>query len=99
MAKTTTRVIYEWDYETVDEHGDIQDHNHSDNFPGLPTEPNVKLVLVRDEWDGVSKDFNATASLKHRSWAYVENGKLPTEFDDGTPVPKKFFKHLPPIVK
>ena len=41
------------------------------------------LVLVRD----VGNDFDG---LTCRSWAYPENNKMPTEFDDGTKVPKRF---------
>ena len=53
--------VYEWDIETVDletgslhsDTADIIDHNHFDKCPGVPTEPNQRLVLVRDsERDG-----------------------------------------------
>ena len=49
--------IYEWDIETVDEHGDIQDHHHHDTlFSLLPTlrrwestdGERYEVVLVRD---------------------------------------------------
>ncbi len=89
-ARTVRRVSYEWDYETVDEYGDVQDHDHRDVCPGLPTEPNVELVLIRDVHEGLSGDeFNMSADLIERSWAYVVNGKLPEEFDSGERVPKK----------
>jgi hypothetical protein len=84
------RVSYEWDYESVDEHGDILDHDWRDPCPGLPTEPNIELVLIRDVHEGLSgDDFNDSADLVHRSWAYVVDGVLPAEFDDGERVPKK----------
>ena len=94
--------VYEWDVELVDrEYGDILDHNHSDKFPGIPNmddkpgapyglETGVvfeRLVLVKDvyrQWD-----------LVDRSWAYVEDGKLPEYFSDAwqredSKVPKRF---------
>lgn len=95
MSQMVTRVVYEWDHESVDDYGDIIDHDFSDAFPGFPTEDNVELVLVRNEFRGLSgKDFNDSCDLDHRSWAYVKDGVLPETFDDGTPVPKKFFKHF-----
>ena len=84
---------YEWDRETVDEHGDILDHDHRDTLSDFidPMRPDERLVLVRDmfcEFDG----------LVDRGWAYVEDGKLPTRFDDGCvethAVPKRFHKEL-----
>jgi hypothetical protein len=74
---------YEWDIETVDEHGDVIDHHHADTILGLRIgdldlldgEKRL-LVLVRDEWDD-------REGLTSRGWAYVENGELPKRFDDG----------------
>ena len=75
-------VYYEWDIETVDANGDVQDHNHSASFPGHPKALNERLVLVRNKCtDG---------DLDHRSWSYVDGGKLPELFDDGSRVPKRF---------
>ena len=84
---------YEWDIELVDkEYGDILDHDHSDKCPGIPTlETEVvfeRLVLVKDvyrQWD-----------LSDRSWAYVEDGKLPEYFDGDSrsKVPKRFHAEL-----
>ena len=95
-ARTSTRVFYEWDLESFDpETDDIIDHAHFDKCPGLPTEPGVRLVLVRDEADGVVGDWDNTADLVRRCWAYVEDGKLPEVFDDGfTKVPQRFHKEL-----
>jgi len=92
--RLVNQTCYEWDYESVDEHGDIIDHNFFDEFPGLPAEPNVQLVLVRNVARGYKSD-PLSFDLEERSWAYVVDGKLPVEFDDGYPVPKRFFKHLP----
>lgn len=106
MSRYSTRVSYEWDYETFDEHGDIYDHEFSDNFPGIPNGDDlpegcagVNLVLVRDVLKGWSDDFNATADLHERTWCYVEDGKLPSHFSDSMgneihPVPKRFARHF-----
>jgi hypothetical protein len=101
----TTR--YEWDIETMDiavevdgEH-DILDHNHSENLRRFrvrdlrraldPLDPSMRLVLVRDVWD--DRD-----GLVDRSWAYVEDGRLPERFtycpEEGRPVPKTFVREL-----
>lgn len=85
---------YEWVIEEVDEHGDIQSVNHADTFhkaiqvaaaTQVPEGWHVDVGLVRDRWteeDGV----------EDRQWAYLEDGKLPQEFDGGAMVPVKFLK-------
>lgn len=95
-ARVVTRVVYEWDLEQFDpETQDIIDHNHSDECPGLPTQEDIRLVLIRDEWEGLSGDeFNMSADLKHRAWCYVDGKTLPTEFDDGKKVPQKLLKEF-----
>jgi hypothetical protein len=90
-------VIYEWDCETqttqeTDEHeaGEVIDHRHGESYAQVaafaaetaPPGTQYALVLVRDDDAG-------------RSWAYVENGKLPEFFHDadgaqGARVPKRF---------
>lgn len=77
-------VSYEWDVETVTttetgdhEAGEVMDHNHFDTYaeavafmksdPGDGLE--YKCALVRDDHNG-------------RTWAYVENGRLPEWFED-----------------
>lgn len=91
MVRST--VAYEWDLETVDKHGDIQDHWHADKVSDLMNEPepddgeHYDLVLIREignEEDGVIS----------RSWAYVEAGQLPEEFDSGHKVPSRFQREL-----
>ena len=95
LVRETRRVSYEWDLEEVDEYGDIVDHHWCDKCPGLPTEPNLELVLIRDVHRGLAgDDFNMSADLEHRSWAYVRDGKLPEFFDDGEKVPKRFHAEL-----
>lgn len=82
-------IKYEWDYETIDAYGDIEDHNHATklfeyNKSAYDCCINVRLVLVRD----VGNDRDGLIS---RSWAYVdEDKKLPEYFtdSDGTKVAK-----------
>ena len=93
-----TRTIYEWDLETVDEHGDIVDHNHADKLGELKataTNPHIepgeyiRLVLVRDTWgpwDGEGE------TLYDRQWAYVTAEGLPARTNEGHgyKVPKRY---------
>lgn len=86
-------VNYEWDIETVDpETGDILDHHHFDDCPGIPEESDKRLVLVRDA-TGRFSGFD-------RTWAYVkEDGTLPEYFATAygiheTRVPKRFHAAL-----
>ena len=103
------KVHYEWDIELVsaDEHEDIIDHNHRDtladfgaeellhaiNRDSEPGDMFTRLVLIRDEYDIVD-DGAAHADLVDRSFAYVENGELPTHFENGVAVPKRFAKEF-----
>jgi hypothetical protein len=90
--------VYEWDIESADAHGDIQDHHHADSLSDLavPMSPWIApegggsnaLVLVRDGRDG------------SRHWAYVcDDGTLPDCFADamgnpGPTVPVRFRTEL-----
>lgn len=95
MNRLVTRVAYEWDHEAYDKHGDIEDHDFSDKFPGFPADPTTKLVLVRNLAEGLSgKHFEYSCSIVDREWAYVVDGSLPEFFDGGTKVPKKFHKEI-----
>lgn len=88
MAK---KVSYEWDRETVDEHGDIQDHNHAEKLRRI-IDDEGRLVLVRDVW-------NEFDGVVEREWAYVVDNNLPEHFSDafqreGAKVPQRFHKEL-----
>ena len=104
------KTLYEWDHETVfvntDEDGkefiEIDDHDHSGYLTSLadptPDERGAwqRLVLVRD----VFRDF----SLEDRTWAYVEDNKLPENFKDSSgreekKVPKRFHAELQKVKK
>ena len=95
---------YEWDIETLDEYGDIENHDHRDKLSEFPLnhfdgdKARFDLVLVRDvgsEHEGVTD----------RLWAYVffckstDVFRLPEFFSDcgedtRTRVPKRFQKEL-----
>jgi hypothetical protein len=91
--RLVTHTTYEWDYESIDEHGDIIDHDFCDKCPGVPIDPNISLVLVRNVGEGYNSD-PISFDLIDRSWAYVKRGKLPQKFEDGNLVPKRFHAEL-----
>lgn len=87
-------VYYEWDVEEVDEHEDVQHHNHTSSYAeakaiaATPDEAGMtsRIVLVRDD------DSTRTGC---RAWAYMEDGELPEWFEDASgveiaKVPKRF---------
>tara|TARA_A100001391_G_scaffold166808_1_gene127022 strand:- start:301 stop:591 length:291 start_codon:yes stop_codon:yes gene_type:complete len=85
-----SKVHYEWDIETLDEHGDIT-HDHWDKLRQAPKpqelEENQRVVLVRDVW--------VDESLEDRQWCYPH---LFTKFFDasgeptGKRMPLRFLK-------
>lgn len=85
----SARIQYEWVIETVDEFGDIQDVNHSDTFPGFPRQ-GLDIGLVRDVID--------ETGVIDRAWAYINQGSLPTHFNDGRnithAVPKRYLEEV-----
>lgn len=99
------RLVYEWDIETLaegtGEDRDIEDHDHAicldsyredDVENALEKRFNTRLVLVCDHFDG-------TGDRISRSWAYVEDNKLPTYFSDASgetvrKVPRAYHREL-----
>ena len=89
QIRNHNKVNYEWDIETIDKDGDNQDNFYSDKLKDLlwakikkPDIENCHYVLVLIRYKG--NDF------EERSWAYPENNKMPTTFEDGISVPKRF---------
>lgn len=97
-------VRYEWDVETWIEYhdglDDVLEHNHAERVADLldclhapKPDPEgegtilARLVLVRDELD-------VWNCVEERTWAYVEDGKLPETFQDGHKVPVRFHREL-----
>jgi len=88
---------YEWVIETVDEYEDIREVNHADTLTmalldatleAEATGMRVDVGLVRDALD------NIDGSLKDRQWAYLEDGKLPEQFDGGASIPQRFKREV-----
>lgn len=90
---------YEWDVEvyTDDEYQDIEDHLFQSDYAGCVKEMQAetpegmkkRVVLVRDD----------DSRNGGRSWAYMENGKLPEYFEDAygvktAKVPKRFHQEV-----
>jgi hypothetical protein len=84
-----SKVYYEWDFETVDENGDIIDHHHADKLKEIEHfrtgEEKGDFVLVRN----VGNDMDG---LVDRQWAYPVGGEMPSEFDGGAKVPQRYIK-------
>lgn len=83
-------IVYEWLAETIDEYGDVVQHEHAEKLVDIPDF--VKdvdgrgartICLVKDVYDNASP-------IPTRAWAYVENALLPEYFDDGTRVNPRF---------
>ena len=81
-------VQYEWDIETVEAGTDpeVLDHYHHDKLAQTAdtlgkwhpdAAHQILIVLVRDD------DYG-------RQWAYIEAGRMPDQFDEGTAVPRRF---------
>ncbi|MHA1962820.1 MAG: hypothetical protein ACW99U_21735 [Candidatus Thorarchaeota archaeon] len=84
-----TNTFYQWAIEETDEYGDVIDTEfHDGTFPGFPASPDYHVVLIRDQYKPHSGE------LTDRGWAYVRDGKLPTWFDSGHNVPKRFHKQV-----
>lgn len=83
-------IIYEWSVEVEDENGDIVESEFATTLNSL-LEYEGNIVLVRRV--GSEEDGEVD-----RLWAYVEDGKLPEYFSDGSNVkievrvPKRFHK-------
>lgn len=82
---------YEWDWEEVDDHGDIIEHYFSDKVKVQPYPDNA---LVHYELVLVYNRGNDVEGVIDRSWAYVHDGKLPETFQNGIKVPKRFHEAL-----
>lgn len=87
------KIVYEWCYETVDEHGDIIDHHFEDKLISfMNSDKTDTLVLVRDEG-------NEIEGLVNRTWAYVKDDMIPKYFRndydiEDCKVPKRFHVEL-----
>lgn len=89
--REVTKLDYEWDIEHLDRFGDIIDHEFVDKYPGTRDfdETGQVVVLVKSYARGLSGREDSFF-IEDRTWAYIDNGKLPEEFEDGTRVPVRF---------
>ncbi len=88
-------VVYEWDAESItdDEWEEVADHNHGET---------AMYVLQAQPLDGHRKHICLVRDANERedrSWAYLEDGKLPEWFEDASGrktarVPKRFHEEL-----
>jgi len=93
-------LFYEWAVETLDYWNDIEDVDHFDTYAEVqrfikqnPPEFDrpYRVALTRLRYDA-----NDREQLVERSYAYLDEGKLPMEFEDGDMcrVPAKFHKEV-----
>lgn len=95
-------VRYEWDVESL-EGEDVLDHDHRDTFAEAIAAEKIsqnfrettRICLVRDIWD-------YDHGLQERTWAYLEDGKLPEHFEDSggrmsSRVPQRFHQEISKI--
>ena len=91
---------YEWAIEAIDGYGDILSVDHADTYAEAAAKQRAAIAAPRDEqvdvevclvynlWDDYDGD------LETRQWAYVVDGVLPTLFDGGKRVPKRFIDQV-----
>lgn len=91
MARKGERVWYEWALESLDEHGDIIDVDHTTSASAAL----AWLRLQREEDEPAQVALTRrlesdTEGLQQRSYAYVEEDslELAPDFDCGAHVPK-----------
>ena len=92
-------IFYEWAIETIDASGDIEDVDHRDTFAevlqvikgGATDGCSYRVALTRLRYCNNDRD-----QLIERSYAYLDDGKLPAEFEDGDMcrVPARFHKEV-----
>lgn len=93
-------VFYEWAVETIDEFSNIEDVDHFDTYAEVlqfieQNEPEpgyeYRVALTRLRYSPDDRD-----QLVERSYAYMDDGALPREFEDGDMcrVPAKFHKEV-----
>jgi len=96
-------VFYEWDIEEVidyhDGDNDIQNHLHQPNFEVLRLELSTLKEYVTPAGHVHYDPVLVCDDDQGRSWAYIEDGKLPEFFEDAyqcrtRKVPKRFHKEI-----
>ncbi|MFZ9064187.1 MAG: hypothetical protein ACO22U_11185 [bacterium] len=86
---------YEWANEWVDEEqGGCDDRVYSDSVKDLELPSKTKDEHGRIRELALIVDVREDDELVEQQWAYVKPGGLPSHFEEGLPVPKKFQKEL-----
>lgn len=66
---------------------DAVDVRGADTLADLEPEPHEHVGLCKSIG-------NEDVGVEHRTWAYLQNGKLPETFEDGSTIPKRFRTEL-----
>lgn len=105
MKNASPLIAYEWAIEETDDvHGDKEDVHHADTYAEVlraiaqPPAPgyHYEVALTRRRYCKIDPE-----QLIEVSYAYVDDGALPFEFEDGdmTRVPKKFHDEVAKATK
>lgn len=87
---------YEWIVEEVEETGvenevDVIDVNHWDTYRQAVQRADMLRAEGKQVQIGLTRDSgDETDGLQDRQWAYLEDGRLPPQFDGGARVPQRF---------
>lgn len=87
---------YEWVVEEIDENDDVIDPMFSDTFKDAIVDANAIIVSPENNvFIGLVRYvFESDGNLAVREYAYIKNGILPTEFDDGHRIPNRFHDEI-----
>lgn len=86
---------YEWIVEEIAEDGEVWDVFSFDSLTeALENMGEGDILALRK-----MKSNSECDSVDDMAYAYVKNGVLPVEFDDGKAVPKKFHKEFEKFYK
>ena len=85
------QTLYEWAIETEDDHGDISDVSHADSYRDalemLRKMSATSIALTR-------RDYDEFGDFDEYGYAYVVGGALPSTFDCGRKIPRRFIKEV-----
>ena len=83
-------ISYEWVVEDNDVYDDIVDLFHCDTMEEAIEFVKNNIPIHHYDVALTRLEGNNDDGLIDRQYAYLLNGKLPEEFDNGTKVPKRF---------
>lgn len=91
------QTYYEWAIENIDTHDDIQDVWHAETYAEAIRMAGWDLdegIVKRDVCLVYNLGNTIDESVIERSWAYVEDGRLPETFENGRSVPKRYLAEV-----